>query len=219
MAIVNMDQLFGKGPSVTESTVALGFGKANFPNTSCTVAMLEVEAPFVRTLATKKLQAVGRLSAHPVGRLENDGAFYAGQYKVKDGTVLFVQAGHTRSGHRVADGVVMLRVRATGPFIQVVATLPKHANNALGDRVSVFEGRADILSLNQLADLGIEPTSGFINGYLDEEEIGECFSVVALQPQLAPAPTFEVVLNSEGEAVAITATRAPRRMRIRKADK
>lgn len=215
MASVTMDMLFGKTAQSTV-TVALGFGKAAFPRASCTVAMLQVEAPFVRSLATKKLSRKGMQATISSGKLSMDGAFYAGSYEVPEGTILFVQANQTRGGNRIADAVIPLRVRAKGPFISVLAHLPRDARNLIGDSICVFDGRADVLTLEELQALGIEPSPGYINGYMNPEEVEECFMVSVLQPEIEAAPTVVIVTNSSGEAVALKSTAVRRRMRIRK---
>lgn len=215
MAAVSMDRLFGKDTPVNVQ-ISFAYGKANFPNKGMTLAAFVVEPPFARSLASKKLPRVGQQYRSMVGGLDRDGAIYAGSYNAPEGTIILMQSRHTANANSIADGAIFLRVRAGGPLVQIIASLPAHANNRLGTALSVFEGRADVLLTAEVAALGIEFPRNFVKGFMNKEEVDECFEIVPIAAGTSPAPKFEILVNEAGEAVAIAVANTPRRMRIRR---
>lgn len=195
--------------------VGIGFGKANYPRQGMTIAVFGVAAPFVRTLATKSLGMPVR-SKTPCGGHDNDGMICYGNASVPDGTILLLQARQTVTGRVMADAGVFIRVREQGAFLSVQCIMPRCPQNTIGNFVSVFEGRGDILSAKQVRELGIDLPNSYVRTYMNVDEIEECFSIEELSPQMSAPPVMEIHTNAAGETVVIPSHAPARRMRVRR---
>ena len=197
--------------------LAVGYGKVHFRNASASLSAFSVKPPFDRVLASKAHNSIGT-STKPVSDTNHvRGAVISNLLEVDDGTVLCVQMSQTFNGGSIRDGAIFLRARSTGPNMEIRSKLPIEAEgyNVGGEHV-VFVGRADVLTLLDLNELGIVPTKNFIYGFMDEYEVEECFTVTTTAREKEPKPVIEMVESSSGKLVEIVVSRAPRRIRIRK---
>lgn len=199
------------------SGVSITYGKVTFPKASSVIAAFVVTAPFNRVLASKALTKVGGTTRHAAGNQAMDGILVAECVEAPDGTILCLQTQKTQGGRSMADGAIFLRVRAEAPLISIRALLPQYHGSKLGALHSVFEGRADVLSVAEVQMAGIAPHSNYLRGFCKQEEVEECYAVVTLMPAISAAPRFILEQSSSGEVVALQADTRVRRMRVRKA--
>ena len=101
-------------------------------------------------------------------------------------------------------------------MMSVIARLPRNAGSRIGEAFSVFMGRADVLDLGDLEALGITPSSNYVSGFMDEEEVEECFDTKEISPQIERPTKYEAVTTPEGETVVIQKDSRVRRMRVRR---
>lgn len=198
-------------------TVSITYGKITFPKASAVIAAFSVKPPYIRVLASKAHPKVGGTTRHAAGNQPHDGFLVTECVNVPEDTILLLQMQRRQGGCSIADGAIFLRVRAKAALVSVTALLPRYHGSALGDRHSVFEGRADVLTVKDLPTVGIDPGSNYLRGFCNQEEIDECYSIRELWAAVAPAPRNTVVTSSTGEIVVLQADTRVRRMRVRKA--
>lgn len=197
--------------------VQIGYGKAVFPDASATLATFAVEPPWVRQFPNTKFEAVGK--AQPFGVTEFpqiSGNLMLASLTIPDRSVLCLQLSQRANGLPVRDGAVWLSVREKGPSITVAGNLPVHHESLLGPRFLMFQGRADVLSSDDVHDAGYEPLRAWVDAYMYEEEVEECFEVVELGPEIESKPRTEIVTSLSGEKVKILGATSRRRIRISK---
>lgn len=199
-------------------SIAIGYGKATFSTSSVTLAGFAVEAPFIRTLASKKYDkqhATQRtpVSAHP----DIDGWLFLDTVLAPDGAVFMVQMQFKYRGSGLRDGAIFIRARREGASIVISAKLPADARSTLTtNRHTVFSGCGDILTLEELQELDIDLSKNFVSAFMDEEEVAECFNVSIITPAVSAAPKEEKHITPTGEEVKLRIERSPRRMRVRR---
>lgn len=198
------------------SDVSLAFGKAVFPLTSITVSSFVVAGPFTRVLASKKLDRRNSPHYNPAGRHSIEGGMSTEHLDAPDGTVICMQIQKKNSGKAMADAAIFVRTRETGPLISLVAEMPNYHGSLLGNNFCVFMGRADIVTAKDLAAIGIDIPKNYERGFMDEEEVEECFTRTVVAPETARAPRYEVVEAEDGEKVVLQADTRVRRMRVRR---
>jgi hypothetical protein len=214
-----LEILFGESRKMeTTQNVQIGYGKATFAQSSITIAGFIVDAPFVRTLASKKVAKAGRTMRIPVSdHPDIDGWLFSDQIPAADGTIFLIQTSNKRRGARVSDGSVFVRARKDGAALLITAHIPHDSRCTLQSHShTVFSGSGDILGLDDLAEEGIEIPKQYAYAYMDTEEVAECYTVHTLRQAKVAAPAFEVHESADGSEVKLTVARAQRRMRIRR---
>ena len=199
-------------------SISVGYGKVTFSTSSATLSGFVVDAPFVRTLTSKKLPKVGStmripVSAHP----DIDGWLFQDTVNVEDGTICLVQMSFKFRGSGLRDGAIFIRTRKDGQGLLVKATLPHDPRSTLStNKHTVFAGAGDILTIEDLDKLGITPPGNFVSAFMDEDEIAECFDITVTSEAKSEPPIEETHETPEGRQVKLRIDRNPRRMRIRK---
>lgn len=196
--------------------VTVGYGKTNFDTASATLTAFHVEGEFVRTLASKKLDKHGTtihiptsVSPDITGFLHQDSVF------APDGTVLCVTVSGKFKGAPMRDGAVFIHTRKEGPSLLISSILPSSMHSTLqSNRHTLFSGRGDILTVEELKELGIIPNKNWVAAYMNPEEVEECFAITVLAEAVAEKPRVERHVSSSGEEVSLVLRRQKRRMRL-----
>lgn len=198
-------------------TISVGYGKVTYSDSSASLTAFVVEAPFNRILASRKLTKSTQTSRIPASsKPQFDGWLYQDTVNAPDNTLLLVQLSVRNHGVAVRDGAIFLRTRETAPSIIITAHLPINIRSSDGvDRHTAFSGKADILSVSELAGWGITPNRNYISAFTAEDEIDECFSIETITAGVPP-PRLERAITTTGNTVVFEVPRVIRRIRIRK---
>lgn len=199
------------------SYISLTYGKVTFPKSSAVIAAFAVTAPFTRVLASKAHPKAGASTRHAAGNQALDGMLISESINMPEGTILLLQMQRKQGGLPIADGAIFLRIRTEAALVSIAALLPVYHGSSLGTMHSVFEGRADILTRDDLVLSGIAPSENYLRGFCNQEEVDECYVINTVSAAVSAAPRFTVETSSTGEVVAIQADTRVRRMRVRKA--
>lgn len=198
------------------STVLVGYGKVTYPYNSATLASFVVTPEFTREASTKKLLKTTKTIVVPATTTpKNDGYMYIDKLDAPDGCILLCQLQVRSLGASVRDGAVFIRVRESGPLISVTANLPLGGQPECPETHAAFNGRGDVLDLEDLAVMNIVPSDRYINAFMSEVEIAECFCIEELSSGREGKPIVVQEVNSAGETVMLVAPRARRNIRIR----
>jgi hypothetical protein len=73
-------------------------------------------------------------------------------------------------------------------MLSISATLPSAIESTITGKFLVFQGRGDILNVEELSTGGIIPPKNYISAYLDEEEVAECYTIAEMSPALEGKP-------------------------------
>lgn len=218
---VSLDSLSGPGDArsrLLESTIA--FGKINLSNASMSVAAWRISAPFKRDSAvnTGKKQVGTQIWTDCTSHPNIGGRFGSDRVRHPVGTILAFQTTRTRNKVRISDGTIFLRLREGAAFIALQVKLPTGPESLLGDRFIVFQGYADVLSLEELKVCGIEIARNYQSAYMDPEEVEENLEVVTVTPESVPRPELRTVVSG-GKVKAIAIAQEPVRRigRLRRA--
>lgn len=195
--------------------VLIGVGKANLSTAFASYSSFAVSAPFLREGALNKGKRIGAWTTTNVGTTDHNGVLHGVLLDVPEGTVVLVQASGRRNGSPVRDAAVFLALRAHGPLVSIEARLPLGRDNVLGESFTLFRANADILGVEDLDILGIEPSDNFKDRFMNDEEIDECFNVQVLMDGLVPKPRAEEVVSPEGVIMRALPQAPRRKMRIR----
>ena len=196
--------------------VSLGYGKINFDNMSATLTAFVIEPGFVRNFPSKKFSRRGRAQSFPCSQYPDiNGTLMLDTLEIPDGVVICLQASQRRNAIAMRDGAVFIRIREQGPMLVVNASIPIHRESLIGTSHLVFQGRGDLMSLDDLAESGSTPTNGWIQGFMDSEEIIQCFDIRELDSEQAPAPKLERIVNMSGNTVTLQSAIPSRRIRVR----
>lgn len=199
------------------SVVKLAFGKINLPRASGTLSAWKIEAPFKKTLGVGAGQALGQVSYMEATTLgKHGGGFSSRNVNFPEGTILMVQGSTSRNGMPYNSASLFLRLRSSAAYIIIKYKMPVAPESMLGDRIISFNGRADVVTAEELRVMGIEVARGFETTYLNPEEQAELFDVEILQPEISPPPTHVRIATSQGVEVKSVAPAPVRRMRIRR---
>lgn len=221
-AHIPLSLLFGQGAqAMSKQTVQIGYGKATFSTSSITIAGFVVEPEFIRTLASKKMGKASRTISIPVSQFPDiDGWLFSDMIDAEDGTIFLIQTSAKDRGRKIRDGGIFIRARQDGPGILVTAHIPHDARCTLRTHNhTVFSGHGDILTLEELAEEGIEVPKNYANAYMDEEELAECYDISIIskaKKEKAALPKIEVHIADDGSKVELKVERPNRRMRIRR---
>ena len=203
-----------------EQVISVGFGKENFKTQGMSLGAFQVTAPWRRELPSKGLKRQSPMQVFPASQYpEINGKMFIDTLRAPEGTLFLLQASHkliTREGRPplLKDGAVLLRTRATGPMLTVHASLPSPEDALLSGRFLAFQGRADILTEQYMADFGLEVPTSYRESYFDPEEVAECFTSQVIAPALADKPRMETVVV--GDEVHVVAARPMRRVNRRR---
>lgn len=195
--------------------VAVATGSANFPGTGATISCQRVTAPFKRDSAITSGARVG-YQEFPVAALPQRGALHRFVVSHAEGTLLMLQSRWLRNAAPIRDGAVFLRLRATGPLWRIAAKLPLSAENVVGDTFVAFEGRADVLTIEDLTKAGIVVPSSYEKRFMSPEEVDECYVFDRLSDEIRPRPVLRTVASADGTKVVEMAAAPARRMTFRR---
>jgi hypothetical protein len=202
---------------MNKQLISVGFGKQSFKTSSASLSAFVVEPEFVQTLPSKRFSRQGNCQRFPVSAYpEINGYLYLDSVaSVPDGTVIMVRASHRFHGTPLRDGAIFIGLRSGGPMLSINAKLPSAAEMTISSTFLVFQGRGDLLSLEDLSIHGIVPYKNFITAYMDDEEVGECYTVVETAPAIEGKPRYEKAETRDGELVVV-ASKPARRISIRR---
>ncbi len=196
--------------------ITAGFGKANLSNVLATYSSMKVTAPFMRTTAINSGKTHGQKIALPVGRADHHGILLSQHVEHDNGTIIMVQASWKRNGSPIRDGALFVRLRAGAPLYNIIAKVPIGEQNIVGDSFMIFSGYADIMSLDDLQDNGIEVNGGFIRRFIQMDELEECFRISMMAPETVPRPQLTEVEGQNGPEMQPLAAPPLRRISLRK---
>jgi hypothetical protein len=197
--------------------VSIGFGKETFSVSSASLSAFVVEPPFNRTLPSKKFKRQGALQKFPVSNHpEINGYMYLDSVgDIPDGTIILLQASQRYRATPLRDGAIFIHLRATGPMLAVQATLPSAIESTLTGGFLAFQGRGDILAVDELKTYGIEPYKNYITAYTDDEEVAECYTIQVVSPEIEGKPNYDTVKTPDGEVLVVKA-KPRRKMNLRR---
>lgn len=193
--------------------VRVAYGKVTFPASSGSLACLTVDPPFYKKFTSFSMlpssmsyPASSRPDIH--GRILS---YWPVSFPV--GTLIMLQAQHTVSGLRVRDSAIFLRLRNGAPLLTVSYLTPVSPLSYFVDnKVVAFAGEADLLTHEQIRDIGFVPPASFVSNYCNEDERDELFLIDVIREELVPMPVYQEVVNLKGETVLVQKPALPRRM-------
>lgn len=201
---------------MAEQAVSIGFGKETFPSISASLAVFAVSDGFQRVTPGKVYPRQGKMQVFPASKYpEVNGQFYLDTLKVPDGVIILLQSSHKAKAVPLRDGGVFIATRATGPMLAINANIPSAVGSLQRGGFLTFQGRGDILMAEDLEGYGIVPPNNWINGFMDEEEVAECYTITVMAPALEGKPSFEIVEDRDGNAVRALA-KPRRRLSLRR---
>lgn len=205
---------------MNESNVRVGFGSYTFKNFSGSLAAYSVgvdKGKIFATYASKAYPAFGSPVNLPLSfRPEINGVMCQTTLTVPEGAVLSFVARRRTMARPFADGAFFVRIRKEGPLHSVNLVLPNAQEMLSGARVSAFYGNGDLLTAEDVRNLGYPLDVQYENRYMDEEEIRDCFDFEVVHPGKTPSVEISTVTGIDGKSVTVTVERKARRMRIRK---
>jgi len=202
MANMPLSALFdaNTGPVKLEATIT--YGKVNLATASASVAAFRVQAPFKResaintgTRSPGHGQYTAATSFQKIG-----GGFATERVRHDVGTILLYQMSRTRNKVRMSDGALFLRLRPGAAFLAINAKLPVGPESLIGDEFMIFQGNADILTVEELRTSGIEVARNYERTYMSDEEIAENFEVHVVTPESTPRPALQRVV-AQGKVI------------------
>lgn len=197
--------------------ITYGYGRANFTNNSCTLSAFHVEPEFSRQYPAKHFKARAKpqvfpTSSHP----QISGYLMLLTLDIPDGAILMLQAQHRANAMPAFDGAVFLKLRESGPNYAISAAIPAFRDSKInGNSFVVFQGRADIVGLDELEEMGIKPTRSWAEAFMNAEELEKCYDIRELSGELAPKPKIEVATSLSGKQVTLNVAQAARRVKVR----
>jgi hypothetical protein len=147
---------------------------------------------------------------------EEHGVWRKSHCTIPEGTLVMVMVQSSRNGASHADAIVLLRLRDTGPLLQVLVRLGSN-RKATYTELPAFVGRADILSVEEAAEYGYTLSPGFVSRFFTQEEVDELIDILELAGGTEPPPDKVIVDVGQGQTRAIAVAPAGRRrVRIRR---
>lgn len=200
------------------ATIRVGFGKAVLSTSTTTFSVMRVVGPWNREpAATSGVRRPGTATKHFVGAHgDMNGTLYADVVEHEPGTFLLVSASKTVKGSPVSEGSIILRLRPGAAVLNVIGKLPPASENMFGTNFSLFQGNADILSVEEAELLGLRVPRGYVDRFFDPEEIGERFDVVEITPEVTAKPEFAPIITPSGVKVVEVAAAPTRRIKVRR---
>ena len=193
----DLTQLFHGRQSTPRQIVTLGYGKANLSNVLATYASLKVTAPFARVSAISSGARHGQ-NVTQVGRYDLNGAVLSVRSEHENGTVMLLQSSWRRGGSLLREGGLFLRLRLGAPLYEIHAKIPRGYDNVAGESFLMFSGYADIVNPDELKLIGIEVNRSFINRFMDNDELEECYRIVQLTQGTQERPTITAIATPTG---------------------
>lgn len=206
------------------SVFTLMFGKQTFSTTSAKVRVFHRRGP-ERTFPNKTLPILSssNLPAMEGGGYRSqkiNGEYTMATYDTEqsEGAILQIEFTSSFRGATVRQVALFLRVRREASFISINIQLPAH-REARFNRLTVFSGNADVLTLDEVTELGIPITDWYEAAFLNPAEAQEVVEIEEMAAQRSAKPRLERVVDTTGEekTVAIPAGQS-RRIRIRRGD-
>jgi hypothetical protein len=196
----------------------IGFGKAILSGTTVQCHSFKVTGPWQRDNAQVCGQRrSGTATMQNVGAHGNiNGTLYSDTVSFPPGTILLLTCNRSASGTMRAEGAILLRLRPGAALLNVMGKLPIGRDNLFGSQFSMFQGPADILSVDEAEVLGVRVPRGFVAKFFQADEIEDRFEVLELHPETSPRPGFAAVSTPTGVEVKEIAATPGRRMRLRR---
>lgn len=196
----------------------IAHGKAVFKGASYEFRVFRVRGAWDRDAAiTSGRRRPGTASTQHVGAHGSiNGTIYSDTVEHEGGTFILLTSTRTRGASPVEEGAILLRLRPHAARIMVQGHLPATSENHYGDHVMMFEGNADILSVEEAELLGLRVPRGFVNRYFHAEEVEARFVVTELNAGVSEKPQFAAVSTATGVTVMELPAAPARRIRIRK---
>lgn len=190
---------------MAEQLISIGYGRETFSTCSASLSAFVVETGFTRTLPSKKFRRQGMLQKFPVSAHPeiNGYLFLDSVMNVPDGTLILLQSSHRHLGAPLRDGGVFICMRSTAAMLSVKANLPSAQESTLTGDFLVFQGRGDVLTAKEVNAQGIDVPKNYLKGFLDAEEVRECYTITVTSPQIQEKPRLETVKDVDGETVLI----------------
>lgn len=196
--------------------IQVGFGKCNFPVTLTTLTCFRVKAPFIRDSAASSGRSIrGAYREYLAGAVPDFGVLYSKGVEHNQGEVILLQSGWKRRGASIRDAAVFLRLRDGAAKWRIEAKLPTEVQNQYGGQFSVFDGFADVMSLDDLSAAGFEVPRHYREKFMSEEEVDECFLLSQMLPERLARPGLMVVRDGGKEKVVEVASAPARRIVFR----
>jgi hypothetical protein len=198
--------------------VHVGHGKATLKTCTIQMSSFKVGKPWNREPAqtsgrrrpfTATQQNVG---AH--GTV--NGVVYSDTVGHDPNTILLLTSSLSRGGMSASDGAVILRLRPGAATLNIGARLPPASDNYLGTRFCMFQGMADILSVEEAELLGIRIPAGYVDKFFDIAQIEERFDVMEMSPASIAQPELQVVSTGNGQQIVEVAATPHRRLNFRR---
>ena len=197
-----------------KQTVTLAYGKANLSSSLATYGSMKVTAPFERVSAANSGERVGQNRYDRVGTSDINGAIVSTNVRHPNGTVILLTASWKRGGAAIRDGALFVRLRHGAPHYNISARLPTGRESICGDSFIAFSGMADILNVDQLGLLGIQVNRSYVSRFMDQEELGECFTISQLSRETIPRPSLTAIETPAGVEMREVAQEPSRRLRF-----
>lgn len=197
--------------------IKVGYGKANLSASVTSLASQRVTAPWIRQpAATSGRRTYGTMIQSNVGpHGDINGILYGETVDHDDGTIIMLTSSKARRGSPIADGAILLRLRSGAARLAVSALLPVAQDNYYGQRYLMFEGNADILSLDEAEVLGVRVPRGYAERFFDMVQVCELFDLIELSPATAARPALAAISTASGVVIKEVAAEPTRRIRIR----
>lgn len=196
----------------------MAYGRVNLEGRSLQAACLRVNMDFSRDSAVNsgKRDPMQRRN-HPVSRHSTEGGFTAEVVTHPEGTILLFTANQTLRAMPYAQAGLFIRLRNDGDMISVKLRIPTNHLTILGDRFEVFRGRGDVLSDEDLRNLGVDVPPKWSRTYRQKSEIAELYSVDVIAKG-KPMPKVHVakVQTATGEEIVTLAAEPVRTVRRRR---
>lgn len=198
------------------AVVEIMFGSQSFERNSAKANVLLLEQ--TSDGETKSLFPSKVLTKHGMGSKElaardgdgRHGEWYRHSLIAEDGKVMFFTGSVTFNRKPVRDIGLLVRLRATGPFVHAYMILRPH-ENAVFDRIPLFSGRADVLTPEELLDMGYALKSSVIENNFDEEELEDGLVIEQMGTAIEERPVLEMMQTASGAMEAIEVPPEPKR--------
>jgi len=202
--------------SEATQVIRIAFGKYSFAKFSGGATITTLPEKDVRKselLITTN--AVGSSLVLPSSDLGPDhGRFVTALHNIKDGTLLMVQANRRANARPMADGALIIMTSSGGNDLKISLKIPRVSHNILPETLYAFQGSGYILDAEQARKLGVKIDMNFEGRFMDEEEVGECFTISNITKPGSESALE--VYNVDGKPTAIVVHNSPRKMRIRR---
>lgn len=195
--------------------IQVGYGKAVLETSTIQMAAFKVDKPWERVAAqTSGRRRHGTATQQNVGHPGVNGVVYSDTVGHDPNTILLLACSLTRKGSPISDGAILLRLRPGAATLNIGAKLPPARDNYLGTRFCMFQGMADILSVEEAELLGVRVPRGYVEKFFDLTQIEERLDVLEMSPASITQPELHVVSSTNGQQVVEVAAQPARRLRF-----